>query len=126
MMRPVIRLAKPLVYLTQVAPGAPETSMILRPRPYWEELRTYLSGEDVLVPNSGTKPRQRCVAWQSGVWQGAARRGRAAPRACYGCVELRVSCCRGMHGSHRYHISITTHAAGGVCAAAALCMASFR
>lgn len=56
--RPVIRLQKPLVYLTQIVPGQPETCMIMRPRPFWEDLRSYLAGDEGLTgPERKAKQR---------------------------------------------------------------------
>jgi hypothetical protein len=56
--RPVIRLQKPLVFLTQITPGSQETSMIMRPRPFWEDLRSYLAG-DQDEPGPDGKAKQR-------------------------------------------------------------------
>lgn len=56
--RPVIRLDKPHpVILTRIRPELRETSMILRPRPFWEELRAVLAGDAELDPNG--KPKLR-------------------------------------------------------------------
>lgn len=57
--RPVIRLDQPPVMLTRIDPAKKETSMILRPRPGWEELRSYLAGEqDAPAPDG--RPKLRC------------------------------------------------------------------
>lgn len=56
--RPVIRLETPHpVLLTRIRPEARETSMILRPRPYWEELRGVLAGDSELGPDGRPKLR---------------------------------------------------------------------
>ncbi|GAX81116.1 hypothetical protein CEUSTIGMA_g8550.t1 [Chlamydomonas eustigma] len=58
--RPVIRtmISGMQVILTRIDPAKKETSMILRPRPGWEDLRSFIAGEnDMLGP--GGKPKQR-------------------------------------------------------------------
>ncbi len=40
--RPVIRLPERGAVLTRISPDRRETSMIMRPRPGWEDLRAYL------------------------------------------------------------------------------------
>lgn len=57
-LRPVIRLDSPPVILTRIKPDVKETSMILRPRPNWEELRAVLAGDQELGPDG--KPKLRC------------------------------------------------------------------
>lgn len=47
------------VILTRINPNRKETSMIIRPRPGWEDLRAFLAGEnEPLAP--GCKPKLRC------------------------------------------------------------------
>lgn len=53
MQRPVVRLENNLVVLTRIDPSNRSTSMIMRIRPGWEELRQYLAGE--------ADGKQRCV-----------------------------------------------------------------
>jgi RNA polymerase II C-terminal domain phosphatase-like 1/2 len=43
--RPVIRLQQGLIILTRIDPLNPKTSMLLRVRPGWNELRAFLAGE---------------------------------------------------------------------------------
>ena len=56
--RMVLRLASPPVILTRIRPDMRETSMILRPRPYWEELRGLLAGDNE-PPGPDGKPKLR-------------------------------------------------------------------
>lgn len=55
--RPVVRLPGEGVVLTRVNPARRETSMLLRTRPGWNALRTYLEGLD---------DQQRCASQSSG------------------------------------------------------------
>jgi hypothetical protein len=43
--RPVIRLPNGLIILTRIDPLNSKTSMLLRVRPGWNELRAFLAGE---------------------------------------------------------------------------------
>lgn len=57
--RPVIRLERPHpIMLTRIRPESKETSMIVRPRPNWEELRGVLAGD--AEPGPDGKPKLRC------------------------------------------------------------------
>ncbi len=56
------------VWLTRIEPMKKETSMILRPRPGWEDLRSFISGEGEAAAVTG-KLKQRyktacCLAWR--------------------------------------------------------------
>ncbi|KXZ44891.1 hypothetical protein GPECTOR_61g844 [Gonium pectorale] len=56
--RPVIRVDKPQpLIFTRIRPEQRETSMILRPRPFWEELRGVLAGDAEAGPDGRPKLR---------------------------------------------------------------------
>ena len=57
MNRPVIRLFDSSIILTRVDPRKRETSMLVRPRPGWEDLRAFLAGEVDVQP--GGRPKLR-------------------------------------------------------------------
>jgi len=57
--RPVLRLPAAGVVLTRIDPGRRETSMLVRIRPGWEELRAWLLGDDRPSPAAAPRPAPR-------------------------------------------------------------------
>lgn len=57
--RPVVRLEVDgnLVILTRIYPESRSTSLLIRPRPGWESLRTYLSDAETLQTMGFRKER---------------------------------------------------------------------
>ena len=71
----LLLLLPPQVIFTRIDPSQGNTSMVIRPRPGWEELRAFLAGENDPTPVPGGRPKQRfevyvCTAaerrWGSG------------------------------------------------------------